>query len=113
THLLQPVVQRLALEILEHEVVGSVLVSDVVQDADVGMVQAGDGPGFALEALAQVLIVGQVLGEDLDRDRAGETGVLRAVYLAHAPGPQWSEDLVGAETGARGEGHAGLPGCSG
>ena len=52
--LLQPVRQRFAFQVLHHQVVDSVLLADVVQRADVGMIQAGDGARFALEALARV-----------------------------------------------------------
>ena len=47
----QAVGQRLAFQILHDQVVGAVLVSDVVERADVGMIQRRDGPRFAVEAL--------------------------------------------------------------
>jgi len=34
--------------------------SDVMQDANVRMIQAGDGPRFLLEALAQSHIIGKM-----------------------------------------------------
>ena len=42
--------ERLTLEVLHNEVGLSVLLSHVVQRADVGVLQCGDGPGFAFEA---------------------------------------------------------------
>src|SRR5271169_2178179 len=68
--------RRLAFHVLEHQIIGS----DVVDLADVGMVQSGDGPGFALEVLAVRAV------EKLDGDRAIETGVARLPDLAHAAG---------------------------
>ena len=50
---LQPIGQRLAFEILHHQEVDTVLLADVVQRADVRMVQLRDGARFAIEALAQ------------------------------------------------------------
>ena len=50
----QPVCQRLALEPFHHEVRDAVLVADVVQGADVGVIQRGDGARLALEARAPV-----------------------------------------------------------
>jgi hypothetical protein len=41
--------QRLAFEILHDEEVDTVLMADVVEDADVWMVEGGDGLGLALE----------------------------------------------------------------
>jgi hypothetical protein len=107
--LLQPLVERLALEVLEHEVVEAVLMSDVVEPADVGVVEVGDGPGFALEALAQVGVPGQVFGEDLDCDRAVEAGVFRAVHLAPAPRAERGQHLVRPELRAARQRHAGDP----
>ena len=50
--LLQPVGERLAFEVLHHQVVDAVLLADVVDGADVGMVQGGGGAGLTLEARA-------------------------------------------------------------
>ena len=52
--------QRLAFEVLQDEVVDAVLLADVVERADVGMVEGGDGAGLALEARAQVRVRGQM-----------------------------------------------------
>jgi len=38
------------------------------------MVQAGDGPCFALESLAQVRLVSQAVRQDLDGDGAIQAG---------------------------------------
>ena len=52
--LLQPLGQRLALQLLHDQEVDPVLVADVVQGANVRVAQAGDGLGLALESLLQV-----------------------------------------------------------
>src|SRR5262249_7484523 len=59
-------VERLALQVLEHEVVDPALVTDVVEHADVGVVEGRDRPRLALEALAQLGVPGEVLGQHLD-----------------------------------------------
>ncbi len=46
-----------------------------------------------------------VLGEDLDGDRAVEAGVAGFVHLAHAPGPEGGDDLIRAEAGAASQRH--------
>src|SRR5262245_25240607 len=69
------------------------------------MVQAGDGPGLTLEALAQVRALGEVIGQYLDCDRAVEARVFGPVHLAHAPGPERRHDLVGAQAPAGREAH--------
>lgn len=59
------------------------------------MIQRGDGSGFPLEALAELL------SADLDSDRAVQAGVAGFVYFAHAAGANRRDDLVGAELRAR------------
>ena len=97
--------QRLALHVLHHHVTGAVLVADVVEHADVRMIQRSNGAGFAFEAGAQILALGDVFGQDLDGDGAVEPGVAGFVHLAHASGADRGEDLVGAEFFACGERH--------
>jgi len=46
------------------------------------------------------------LREQLERHVTIETGVAREIDLAHPPGAQWAEDLVGTQTGARIQPHA-------
>jgi hypothetical protein len=80
----QAICERLSFEILHHEVVGVVLVPDVVERADVLVLKGGDGLGFALEASSQLGIGG---GQDFDGDRAIEACVTGAIHLAHPAGP--------------------------
>jgi hypothetical protein len=51
---LQPIGQSLAVEILHHQKLDSVLSADIVKCADMRMAQRGDGAGFALETLAEL-----------------------------------------------------------
>ena len=97
--------QRLALDQLEHEVIGVVLATDVVQRADVRVVEARDRFRLALEAGAECGIGGEGLGQHLDRDLAAEPGIAGAPHFTHAAGPKGSDDFVGAEAGSGGEGH--------
>ena len=108
---LEPLAQGLALEQLEDDVVDTLVGADVVDGEDVGVVQGGDGAGLALEA-AQPLGVGGGIGrEDLEGDLAPETGVAGPVDLPHAPGAEGREDLVRADTAARGQ-HRSFPQAS-
>ena len=61
--LLQPLGQRVALQILHDQEVDPVLLADVMQSANVRVVQAGDGLGLALEPLLEVGVSGDVLGK--------------------------------------------------
>jgi hypothetical protein len=73
--------------------------------ADVRMIQRGNGAGFALKTLLEFGIVGEVSGENLDRNNAIEARVFRAVYLPHAAGTQRGLNFIGAKPGARGQSH--------
>ena len=57
--------------------VGSVRAAslDVMEGADVRVVQAGDGLGFPVEPLLQIWVRGNVLGEHLDRHGAVQAGI--------------------------------------
>jgi len=74
--------ERLAFEIFEHEEVRVSLVPDVVERADVWMVQGCDRPRLALEALAQRGVTADMCREDLDGDRAIEPGVAGSIDFA-------------------------------
>ena len=53
--------QRLAFEMLHHQEVDALVAADVVQRADVGMIQRRDGPRLALEPIAGSPVVGHTL----------------------------------------------------
>ena len=63
-----------------------------------------DRARLAVEALAELRIGGERLGQNLDRDGPVEARVARAIDLAHAARAEGGQDLVGAEAGAGGEG---------
>ena len=97
--------QRLALQVLHHHVAGAILIADVVECADVRMIQRCDGAGFAFEAGAQILALGDVFRQDLDGDGAVEPRVAGLVHFAHSSSADRGEDFVGAEFFAGGERH--------
>ena len=92
--LLDPVRERLAVEMLHDDEHRAGVLADVMQRADVGMRQARNRLRLALEAGSAIGISGEVIGKDFDRDRAIEAGVAGFVNLAHAPGANEAEDLV-------------------
>jgi len=61
---------------------------DVVELADIGMIQRGDGAGFPLEALAEILV------RNLDGDGAIEARVARTIHLAHTARAHGRGDLI-------------------
>ena len=93
--------ERLPVEILHDQELDVVLAAHVVERADVRMIEPRDGPGFALEALAPVRLIGGLGRQDLDGDRASHARVERAIHLAHATPAEERDDLVRTEAGAR------------
>ena len=58
--------------------------ADVVERADVRMIELRDRARFAIEPLAELRIGGEQVRQDLDRDDAIEAGIAGFVDLAHA-----------------------------
>ncbi len=91
----EPRLERLPLDILHHQILRRLpgarrrdQGADVVQRANVWMVQRGHGPRFAFEPLARLRVVRHVRWQDLDRHRAVQAGITRAIDLAHAAGTE-------------------------
>src|SRR6185503_7921084 len=101
----QTVSKRLAFQVFDNEVIGVAFAADVIENADVRMVQIRDGVGLALEALAQFRPVGEMTAEDFNRNHAAESRIAGTIYLAHAAGPDGRQHLVWAKalTGSDGQ----------
>ena len=71
----------LARHVLHHQVVGAILVRDIVQCDDVGMIQRGGRAGFLQEA-PLALRIGDLIGrKNLDSDVAMQAGIARAIHF--------------------------------
>ena len=64
-----------------------VILIDVVDGADVGMVQRGGGPSFAPEAFQRLRIVSELFGQKLESDEAAQAACLRPSYTTPIPPP--------------------------
>ncbi len=103
--LLQTAFQRLAFEVLHDEERGAVQFANVVERADMRMIELRDRAGFAVEAVAELRISGQRLRENFDRDGAIEARVARLVDLTHAASAEGGLDFVRAEARTGGKSH--------
>ena len=101
----QPVGQRLALQVFHHKEVDIVLAADIVEAADVGMTQAGYSSRFALKPLSDFRASREMCRENFDCDGAVKTSVLSPVDFAHAARAERRDDFVGAKTRSCWEGH--------
>ena len=102
--------ERLAVEQLHHELVGPLVVRDVMHDADVRVREGGESARFTLEAGAGRGVGRHVCGQDLDRHCTREAGVTCAIDLAHAAGTEGRDDFGRAESSAGCECHLGWRG---
>ncbi len=103
---LQALGERLAFQVLQHEVVPALVCADVVEDADVSVLQIGDGAGFAVEALAGFLVSGEVRSEHLERNQAVQARVAAFIHFPHAARSNEREDFVRPQMRTRLQGHA-------
>src|ERR1700716_3433097 len=103
--LTQPGGQRLAFQVLHYQVAHAILRTDVIQRADVGMLQGRNGFGLALESFLRLRIAGKVGRKDLDGYRAIETGVATTIDFSHAARASRSDDLVRPKSGSSSERH--------
>ena len=88
------VLQRHAIETFHGDEGLAMLIVDFVNGADVGMVEGGGGLGFALEAAEGLRILGDFVGQELERDEATEFDVLGLVDDSHAATAEFLDDAV-------------------
>src|SRR6266566_3718519 len=70
------------------------LFPDVVDGADVGMIQGGRSLCFSLESGESMRITGYILRQKLERDETVETSVLRFVNHSHPAAAELLDDAV-------------------
>src|SRR5262249_15672013 len=91
----QPLLQRFALQQFHHEEGLTVAgLADVVNGADVRVLQGGDSAGLALKTFARLRRIRQIRAHYLDGDVASETRVAGQVDLAHTACAERGDDLV-------------------
>ena len=99
--------QSFAFQKLHHQVIGAILRSDVVELADMRMVQRRNRSAFALHALLQFRRGRKVRSQNFDGHRAIKAGITGAINLSHAACAQQRLDFVRTEFRARSESHSG------
>src|SRR5262245_33587093 len=87
------------------QVVRAIDAADVVDAADVGMVQGGDGASLALEAGPHIGVARDHTRQDLDRDGPIEARVACSVDLAHPTRAKRGQDFIRTEASASSEQH--------
>ena len=98
-------VQAVALDELEHQGRCGAAQFNTVDRTDVRVIERGEESRLAFEACHAIGVQRELRRQDLQRDVAIERRVASAIYLAHPPGAEGREDLVGSEARAGGKGH--------
>jgi hypothetical protein len=84
----------LALQQFHRNESSSICLVDLVDRADVWVVQGGRGFGFPLKTAEGLRVVGEFVGKELQGDMATELEVFRLIDHTHAAAPDLAEDAV-------------------
>src|SRR5436305_1547421 len=100
---LDSLVEGFALQEFHHQVADAILFADIVQGANMRMMQARDGAGLALKALLQIISPAHHRRKNLNSDLTIEPSVAGTINLTHAAGANGRQDLVRSQTIALGQ----------
>jgi hypothetical protein len=99
--LAQVMLERAALHQLHDDELLAVVLADVEDGADAGMIQRARQPRLALEAFGRARLRQQRRGQEFDRHLATEPGVLGAIHDTHPPATELVENAVVPDVAAR------------
>ena len=80
-------VEIAAIDVLHHQIDMPIMLADIVNGQDMGVLQSRHRARLALETLGIVRLVRQRRGQDLDRDRPLEDRIEGAIDGRHPPRP--------------------------
>jgi hypothetical protein len=88
------VLHSLTFEILHDEEGATLVLTEVIYGADVGMVQRRDSKCFTLEALKRMSVISESVRDKLEGDEALQANVFGLVHHTHAAAAQLPQDEV-------------------
>ncbi len=86
--------QGLAFEQFHGDERAALEFADIVDGADVGMIERGGGAGLAAETFDSLGVMGDIIRQKFESDVAAEAGVGSFVNDAHAAAAEFFEDVV-------------------
>src|SRR5439155_6001158 len=101
----EPRLERFTFEVLHDQECRALVFADVVQRADVRMVQARDRARLALKPQVALGIEAKMGRQDFDCDYPVQTSVAGAIHLTHATRTQLRLDFIGPELCSRSQTH--------
>ncbi len=84
----------LAVEKFHDDIGFAIFFADIVNRADVGMIERAGGFGFALEALERLRVVRHIIRQKFQRNGAIQARVLSLVHHAHAAATEFFDDAI-------------------
>src|SRR5205085_4925024 len=84
----EAMVKRLTFEQLHSNEPLAILLADIEEGANIGMIERRGGASFALKTLERLGIAGHLFRQKLERDMAAKAGVFSLVDHAHAAGAE-------------------------
>src|SRR5215471_19347430 len=94
---LQPFPERLALKKFHNDERLAVVFAQIVDDADIGMIQSGSRPRLSAKSGEMLRIPSKLRRQRLDRDLAAKVCVTSLPHLSHPAFADGDEDLVMAD----------------
>ncbi len=88
------VFQSHAIEKLHGDERASFVIADLVDGADVGMVQRRGGARLAAKTFERLRILRDFVRQEFERDEASKVGVLGLVHHTHSTAAQLADDAV-------------------
>ena len=86
--------QCLAFQALHHQERPTIVLANVVNRADVGMIERRGSARLAAETFQKLMILGKLLRQELERHTSAELRVLGLVDHAHAARTQLFNDAI-------------------
>ncbi len=86
--------ESLAIEEFHHNEVLPLMLADLVNRADIGMVQRGCGAGFPSEPFHRVRVFGEFFRQELQGHGTAQVHVLGLVHYAHTSSTEFLKDAV-------------------
>ena len=89
-----PLLQAFPFQLLHHDEGVTVVVLNLINGANVGMVQLRRSPGFALKALYRFFVAQQVFRNELQRNVAPQADVFGLVHNSHTTTAKFAYDAI-------------------
>jgi hypothetical protein len=86
--------QSFAFEEFHGDEGAALVFANIVNGADIRMIQGGSGFGFATEALESVFVVGEIVGKKFQGDGATEARIFRFVNHTHTTATKHFENAI-------------------